>query len=333
MSKTVLKVSKLVRHYPLPKESLFADPKFVYALNGVSFEIKEGKSFGIVGESGCGKSTLARNVMALEPTDSGSVQILGEEVVGKTFNELRPLRQHFQMVFQDPYGSLDPHHTVGRIVAEPLAAIGKLPSQEKTERVAEVLSSVGLKPTDVDKYPHEFSGGQRQRIAIARALITKPELIVADEPVSALDVSVQAQVLNLLRDLQDSFGVTYMFISHDLAVVEYLCDEVAVMYLGSIVEKGRTEDLFASPAHPYTGILLDAVPKPAAGKKRKRIQLSGSVTGQTEKRSGCAFRDRCPMVDDRCKRETPTLREVAPDHFAACHYSKKMMEHGLSKPS
>ena len=333
MSKTVLKVSNLVRHYPLPKERLFAEPRFVYALNGVSFEIKEGKSFGIVGESGCGKSTLARNVMALENTDSGSVQILGEEVVGKNFNQLRPLRQHFQMIFQDPYGSLDPHHNVGQIVSEPLAAIGKFAANEKNKRVVEVLSSVGLKSTDVEKYPHEFSGGQRQRIAIARALITKPALIVADEPVSALDVSVQAQVLNLLRDLQDSFGVTYMFISHDLAVVEYLCDEVAVMYLGTIVEKGRTEDLFSSPAHPYTGILLDAVPKPVPGRKRKRIQLSGSVTGQTEKRSGCAFQDRCPMVDDRCKRETPLLKEVAPEHFAACHFSEKMMTSGLARSS
>ncbi len=284
MSKTVLEVTDLVRHYPLPKESLFAKPRFVYALNGVSFKIEEGKSFGIVGESGCGKSTLARNVMALEPTDSGSVKILGEEVVGKDFNELRPLRQNFQMVFQDPFGSLDPHHTVGRIVAEPLAALKPLPTDEKKKRVDEVLTSVGLKTTDVSKYPHEFSGGQRQRIAIARALITRPALIVADEPVSALDVSVQAQVLNLLRDLQDTYGVTYMFISHDLAVVEYLCDEIAVMYLGSVVEKGRTEDLFSTPAHPYTRILLDAVPKPVAGQKRERIRLTGNVTGQTEKR-------------------------------------------------
>jgi len=324
MSKIVLKVTGLVRHYPLPKDSLFAAPRFVYALNGVSFEIKQGQSFGIVGESGCGKSTLARNIMALEPTDSGSVQIQGEEVVGRSFNHLRPLRRHFQMVFQDPYGSLDPHHTVGRIVAEPLAALGKLPADEKIEKVREVLSSVGLKTTDMTKYPHEFSGGQRQRIAIARALITRPALIVADEPVSALDVSVQAQVLNLLRDLQDSFGVTYMFISHDLAVVEYLCDEVAVMYLGSIVEKGRTEDLFAAPAHPYTRILLDAVPHPAAGKKRKRIRLKGSVTGQTERRNGCAFQDRCPMVDDRCRRETPQLKSVGNEHLAACHFSKKI---------
>lgn len=325
MSRSVLKVKDLVRHYPLPKEKLFEEQRYVYALNGVSFEIQEGKSFGIVGESGCGKSTLARNVMALEPTDAGSVEILGEEVIGKSFNELRPWRRHFQMVFQDPYGSLDPHHTVGRIVAEPLAALDNVTAQERDEKVQEVLKSVGLKPTDVEKYPHEFSGGQRQRIAIARALITRPELIVADEPVSALDVSVQAQVLNLLRDLQDSFGVTYMFISHDLAVVEYLCDEVAVMYLGSIVEKGKTEDLFANPAHPYTKILLDAVPRPAAGKKRERIRLKGSVTGQTEKRSGCGFRDRCPMADERCARETPTLKEVETEHFAACHFSKELM--------
>lgn len=331
MTKTVLEVKDLVRHYPLPKESLFAKPRFVYALNGVSFKIEEGKSFGIVGESGCGKSTLARNVMALEPTDSGSVRILGDEVVGKNFNELRPLRKNFQMVFQDPFGSLDPHHTVGRIVAEPLAALPPMEKSEKQTRIANVLNSVGLKESDISKYPHEFSGGQRQRIAIARALITRPALIVADEPVSALDVSVQAQVLNLLRDLQDTFGVTYMFISHDLAVVEYLCDEVAVMYLGSVVEKGKTEDLFASPAHPYTRILLDAVPKPAAGKKRDRIRLSGNVTGQTEKRAGCAFQDRCPMVQERCKSETPALKSVAGDHLAACHFSNELVSQYLTK--
>ncbi|MEX0583989.1 MAG: oligopeptide/dipeptide ABC transporter ATP-binding protein [Sneathiella sp.] len=317
----VLEVHNLVRHYRLPRESLFAEPGHVYALNGVSFEIQKGKSFGIVGESGCGKSTLARNVMALENTDSGSVKILGKEVVGLNFDQLRPLRRHFQMIFQDPYGSLDPHHNVGRIVAEPLAALGAMPKAEKERRVAEVLLSVGLKTQDVDKYPHEFSGGQRQRIAIARALITHPELIVADEPVSALDVSVQAQVLNLLKDLQEEFGVTYMFISHDLAVVEYLCDEVAVMYLGKIVEKGRTDDLFRTPAHPYTRILLDAVPKPGSGKKRERIKLKGNVTGQTEQRIGCSFQDRCPMAQDICRREMPPLVEVRPNHSAACHFS------------
>ena len=321
----VLEVRDLVRHYRLPRESLFSEPGHVYALNGVSFEIQKGKSFGIVGESGCGKSTLARNVMALEETDAGSVKILGKEVVGLSFNELRPLRQHFQMVFQDPYGSLDPHHNVGRIVAEPLAALGPVSRAERESRVTEVLKSVGLKPQDVSKYPHEFSGGQRQRIAIARALITHPKLIVADEPVSALDVSVQAQVLNLLKDLQDEFGVTYMFISHDLAVVEYLCDEVAVMYLGEIVEKGRTEDLFNKPAHPYTRILLDAVPRPGTGKKRERIKLEGNVTGQTEQRSGCAFQDRCPMAKDICRETKPPLSPVEQTHLAACHFSDDLI--------
>ncbi|WP_339713189.1 oligopeptide/dipeptide ABC transporter ATP-binding protein [uncultured Sneathiella sp.] len=322
----VLEVKDLVRHYRLPRESLFAEPGHVYALNGVSFEIQKGKSFGIVGESGCGKSTLARNVMALENTDSGSVKILGKEVVGLNFDQLRPHRRHFQMVFQDPYGSLDPHHTVGRIVAEPLAALGAVTKAEKRRRVAKVLQSVGLKEHDVDKYPHEFSGGQRQRIAIARALITHPELIVADEPVSALDVSVQAQVLNLLKDLQDEFGVTYMFISHDLAVVEYLCDEVAVMYLGEIVEKGRTEDLFHAPAHPYTKILLDAVPKPGSGIRRERIKLKGNVTGQTELRIGCAFQDRCPMAEDICRTTKPSLDSVSGTHLAACHFSARLLE-------
>ncbi|WP_334128018.1 ABC transporter ATP-binding protein [Sneathiella sp.] len=321
----VLEVHDLVRHYRLPRESLMREPGFVYALNGVSFEIYKGKSFGIVGESGCGKSTLARNVMALEETNSGSVKILGKEVVGLGFDRLRPLRRHFQMVFQDPYGSLDPHHNIGRIVAEPLAALGRLSKKEKEERVRDVLVSVGLKPHDVDKYPHEFSGGQRQRIAIARALITHPELIVADEPVSALDVSVQAQVLNLMKDLQQKWGVTYMFISHDLAVVEYLCDEVAVMYLGEIVERGRTEDMFKSPAHPYTRILLDAVPKPGRGKKRDRIKLAGNVTGQTERRIGCPFQDRCPMVQSVCREIKPPLAPVGDAHIAACHFSAEVM--------
>ncbi|PHQ71991.1 MAG: peptide ABC transporter ATP-binding protein [Sneathiella sp.] len=322
----VLQVRDLVRHYRLPRESLFKSPGHVYALNGVSFDIQKGKSFGIVGESGCGKSTLARNVMALEETDAGSVKILGNEVVGLSFDQLRPLRRHFQMVFQDPYGSLDPHHDVGWIVAEPLAALGPITQEERARRVTEALESVGLKQRDAHKYPHEFSGGQRQRIAIARALITHPELIVADEAVSALDVSVQAQVLNLLKDLQDTFGVTFMFISHDLAVVEYLCDEVAVMYLGEIVEKGRTEDLFSAPAHPYTRILLDAVPKPGSGKKRDRIKLAGNVTGQTEQRSGCSFQDRCPMARDICKIDKPPLINVGPDHTAACHFSGELRE-------
>ncbi len=319
MSEPVLEVEALHRHYILPRESLFATPGKVYALNGVNFHVNPGHSFGIVGESGCGKSTLARAVMALEPPTLGNVRILGRDVNALSHDDLRRARKHFQMVFQDPYGSLDPRHTVERIVAEPLAALDTSDKNERRDKVADVLSSVGLKAGDMGKYPHEFSGGQRQRIAIARALITRPELIVADEPVSALDVSVQAQVLNLLQDLQDQFGVTYMLISHDLAVVEYVCDEVAVMYLGRIVEQGPTRQLFANPAHPYTQALLDAVPQPVPGRKRDKVRLKGTVGSQTEQAGGCPFADRCPKAESRCRDGVPELREVAPGQKAACH--------------
>ena len=316
----VLEVEGLHRHYVLPRERLFKPPGTVYAVNGVDFRIETGRSFGVVGESGCGKSTLARTAMALEPPTAGAVRLLGRDLARLGRRELRRMRRHCQMVFQDPYGSLDPRHTVGRIVAEPLAALEHVDASERAGRTAAVLESVGLKAGDVNKYPHEFSGGQRQRIAIARALITRPELIVADEPVSALDVSVQAQVLNLLQDLQQAHGVTYMLISHDLAVVEYVCHEVAVMYLGRIVEQGPTRALFARPVHPYTQALLDAVPQPVPGRrKRRRLRIEGAVTSQTALARGCAFADRCPRVEARCKTETPDLVEVEPGHRAACH--------------
>ncbi len=317
----VVEAENLKRHYTLARESLFRPAGRVYALNGVDFTIHAGKSFGVVGESGCGKSTLARTVMALEPPTAGRVRILGRDLSTLGHNELRKARRDFQMVFQDPYGSLDPRHTVARIVAEPLVALAETGRREARDRVADVLASVGLKRGDLDKYPHEFSGGQRQRIAIARALITQPALIVADEPVSALDVSVQAQVLNLLQDLQDRFGVTYMLISHDLAVVEYVCDEVAVMYLGRIVEQGAARELFARPGHPYTQALLDAVPQPVPGRRRDRVRLKGSVASQTEETPGCPFADRCPAVADRCLKEAPALRDIAPGHKAACHFA------------
>ena len=257
----VVEVIDLHKHYTLPRESLFHPPPQVFAVNGVSFSIKAGRSFGVVGESGCGKSTLARAVMGLETPTEGSVLFRGQDINSIGREELRRLRRNFQMVFQDPFGSLDPRQKVGRIVAEPLAALDHTSPEERRERVVGALEAVGLKAIDTDKYPHEFSGGQRQRIAIARALITRPALIVADEPVSALDVSVQAQVLNLLQDLQDEFNVTYMLISHDLAVVEYVCDEVAVMNAGKIVEHGSTEQIFSDPQHEYTRTLLDAVPQ------------------------------------------------------------------------
>jgi len=255
----LLRVEDLVRTYTLPRERLLQPPPTVQALQGVSFTLQTGRSLGIVGESGSGKSTLARLVMALDTPTSGRVLMQGRDLHAMNAADLRRARRDFQMVFQDPYGSLDPRQTVERIVTEPLRAQREDTPTDTRARAAEVLDSVGLRITDLDKYPHEFSGGQRQRIAIARALITRPRLIVADEPVSALDVSVQAQVLNLMQDLQAQYGVTYLLISHDLAVVHHLCDEVAVLWQGRIVEQGPPDRLFRDPQHPYTRTLLDAV--------------------------------------------------------------------------
>jgi ABC-type glutathione transport system ATPase component len=256
----LLQVDHLVREYALPRETLWGTPAKVRALNGVSFTIEAGRSLGIVGESGSGKSTLARLVMALDQPTSGSVRLLGRDLHALPREALRQARRDIQMVFQDPYGSLDPRQTIARIVAEPLAAQADTSRDEQRQRTADAVQSVGLRASDLQKYPHEFSGGQRQRIAIARALITRPRLIVADEPVSALDVSVQAQVLNLMQDLQVQFGITFMLISHDLAVVHHLCDEVAVLWQGRIVEQGPPERLFRAAEHPYTRALLEAVP-------------------------------------------------------------------------
>jgi peptide/nickel transport system ATP-binding protein len=261
MSAPLLQVENLVRHYQLPREKLLEPPPRVHALNGVSFTIEKGRSLGVVGESGSGKSTLARLVMALDAPTSGRVLMMGRDLHALPREELRRARRDFQMVFQDPYGSLDPRQTVEHIVTEPLAAQGGGTGPGRRRQAEEVLASVGLRANDLGKYPHEFSGGQRQRIAIARALITRPALIVADEPVSALDVSVQAQVLNLMQDLQAQFGVTYMLISHDLAVVNHLCDDVAVLWQGRIVEQGPPERLFRAAEHPYTQALLRAVPR------------------------------------------------------------------------
>ena len=318
----MVEANGLTRHYTLPRESLVARPQRVYALNQVSITVQAGRSLGIVGESGCGKSTLARCVMALEPLTAGTLRILGKDPHAMRSWTLRRHRRNFQMVFQDPFGSLDPRHTVAQIVSEPLEVAEKwLKPDDRRGRVREVLESVGLKEADMPKFPHEFSGGQRQRIAIARALVTRPALIVADEPVSALDVSVQAQVLNLLQDLQNEYGVTYLLVSHDLAVVEYVCDEVAVMYFGRVVEHGPTEEVFENAVHPYTRALLDAVPKLTPGERRARASLKGSVPNPTDINPGCPFADRCPMVESQCRFQVPELREVAPGHTTACHFA------------
>ncbi|MCG2591771.1 ATP-binding cassette domain-containing protein [Ramlibacter sp. XY19] len=265
MTEPLLQVDNLVREYTLPREKLFEAPGKVHALNGVSFTIQAGRSLGIVGESGSGKSTLARLVMALDQPTAGTVRMLGRDLHALPKEELRRARRDFQMVFQDPYGSLDPRQTVERIVCEPLGAQGGVTRADQHRRATEALEAVGLRSNDLGKYPHEFSGGQRQRIAIARALVTRPRLIVADEPVSALDVSVQAQVLNLMQDLQAEFGITHMLISHDLAVVHHLCEDVAVLWQGRIVEQGPPERLFTAAEHPYTRTLLAAVPEAEPG--------------------------------------------------------------------
>ena len=323
-SQPLLDVKDLVQRYTLPRESLFRPPGQVLALNGVSVRIEAGKSLGVVGESGSGKSTFARAVMALERPTSGQVRLLGRDVNQLPADELRRARRDFQMVFQDPYGSLDPRQTIARIVAEPLTALERIDRATLRARVSAVLRQVGLRDADMDKYPHEFSGGQRQRIAIARALITQPKLIVADEPVSALDVSVQAHHLNLMQDLQAQFGLSYIFISHDLAVVDYLCDEIAVMYLGRIVEQGRPEALFAHCAHPYTRALLAAVPSARAGRARRRRGAQATAS-QSLAAAGCPYVSRCPLADRHCREVAPALRRVGETHLAACHKAEEVM--------
>ena len=322
MTAPLLQVNHVTRTYVLPREHLWGKPPVVHALQGVSLTLEPGRSLGVVGESGSGKSTLARVVMALEPPTSGSVQMLGQDLNRLDPSELRAARRDFQMVFQDPYGSLDPRQTIYRIITEPLTALS--PTSTTTDRrskATDVLVSVGLRESDLDKYPHEFSGGQRQRVAIARALITRPKLIVADEPVSALDVSVQAQVLNLMQDLQREFGVTYLLISHDLAVVNHLCDEVAVMFQGRVVEQGSPQTLFQHAAHPYTRALLDAVPrmKPAASPAERKRTIAIAIAPCLHPATACPYAHRCPHAQAQCDEARPELREVSIGHWAACH--------------
>jgi peptide/nickel transport system ATP-binding protein len=317
----LLAVQALAKHYRLPRERLLSAAPQVQALAGVSFELAAGRSLGVVGESGSGKSTLARLVMALEPPSAGRVLLDGQDLHALPPAGLRAARDKLQMVFQDPYGSLDPRRTIAHTVAEPLRMLHGAPPAEQRERAAEALHEVGLGPESLTKYPHEFSGGQRQRIAIARALITRPKLIVADEPVSALDVSVQAQVLNLLQDLQQRLGLALLFISHDLGVVDRVSDQVIVLYQGRIVEQGAPDVLFHQAAHPYTRALLRSVPRLMPGARRRAVRVPLPLAEASAE--GCAFAPRCPWAQPLCLQQQPALRALSADaaapHAAACH--------------
>ena len=320
MSAPLLSVKGLEKRFPVASGILGRTREHVHAVDGVSFEVAEGETLGLVGESGCGKSTTGRCILRLIEPTAGEIRFDGRDVRAMAPRELRGLARGMQIIFQDPFASLNPRMTVGSIIGEALKIHGLASSaREYDERVASLLQTVGLDPDYRRRYPHEFSGGQRQRIGIARALAVSPRLIVCDEPVSALDVSIQAQVINLLEDLQQRFGLAYLFIAHDLSVVEHISRRVAVMYLGRIVELATSRELYSAPRHPYTEALLSAVPVPDPSARKKRIVLQGDVPNPIRPPSGCHFHPRCPHAMERCRAEAPALREVAPGHLAACH--------------
>jgi oligopeptide/dipeptide ABC transporter ATP-binding protein len=319
-ARALLEVTDLVKHYPVRSGILRRAVGTVHAVDGVSFTVGVGETLGLVGESGCGKSTVARSVLRLVEPTGGSIRLNGLDVTHLGKAELRSHRRSMQIIFQDPFASLNPRMTAGDIVGEPLSVHNMAAGHKKRERVAELFEQVGLRPDQMLNYPHQFSGGQRQRICIARALSLGPSLIVCDEPVSALDVSIQAQVINLLEDLQEQFGLTYLFIAHDLSVVEHISTRVAVMYLGRVVEIAPARDLYDNPLHPYTEALLSAVPIPDPTVKRQRIMLQGDVPNPIRPPSGCHFHTRCPIARPDCARRVPELRESKPGHWVSCHY-------------
>ena len=335
MNDVLLEVNDLKKHFPIQSGLFSRTTGHVKAVDGVSFFVRRGETLGLVGESGCGKTTTGRTILrALEPT-AGEVWFADEELGRVNLTELEPgplnqVRRNMQMIFQDPFSSLNPRMTLLQLVGEPLIVNNVARGNAVKERVAELLRIVGLRPEYMSRYPHAFSGGQRQRIGIARALSLNPQLLICDEPVSALDVSVQAQVLNLLQDLQREFGLTYLFIAHDLSVVEYLCDRVVVMYVGKIAESASKAELFDYPLHPYTEALLSAVPKPDPRARSEPIVLPGDVANPANPPSGCYFHPRCRYSDgDRCQNESPTLREVRPDHWVSCHYAEALDLQGV----
>jgi oligopeptide transport system ATP-binding protein len=321
MTETLLSVKNLKKHFAISSGVFSRTHDYVHAVDGVSFDIGKGETLGLVGESGCGKSTTGRCILRLIEPTSGEVWFQGANVTRLGTDALRQLRRDMQIIFQDPYASLNPRLTVGAIIGEALQIHGLAKSRKALEeRVVELLESVGLQPDHLFRFPHEFSGGQRQRIGIARALAVEPKLVVCDEPVSALDVSIQAQVINLLEDLQEKFGLTYLFIAHDLSVVEHISSRVAVMYLGRVVEIAPSRALYDTPLHPYTEALLSAVPIPDPTVKRKRIMLQGDVPNPIRPPPGCHFHTRCPIAKPDCAQRDPELLEKRPGHWVACHY-------------
>lgn len=325
MKKTLLEVDNIKKYFPFKKGVIKKTKGNVKAVDGLSFKIYEGETLSLVGESGCGKSTTGRVIMKLLEATEGKVIFEGEDITSYSPEKIRPYRKEFQMIFQDPYASLNPRMTIKEIIEEPLL-VHNLEETQRVDRITNLLEEVGLSKHHLNRYPHEFSGGQRQRIGIARALAVDPKLIIADEPVSALDVSIQSQILNLLKDLQEQHNLTYLFIAHDLSVVEHISDRVAVMYLGRIVEMTSRDNLFQTPLHPYTKALISAVPVPDPTLKRDRIVLTGDIPSPANPPSGCTFHTRCPFAQDICKKENPEFKDYGDEHFVACHFVNELRD-------